>query len=186
MLKIATFRREIASFFQSYIWEKWKQSICSITLPYSSTFYSLFLPFFVFQQIFWIWFEQPWSIWSDSVIACTANLIVLQPQGTFNGIMAVEMLFYPDVQLAIKKRTHNISMEPTIRLDTKRMDKDLCYVIIDNSMTLTLEIFQYCVLCSEKLGFELFFLFFFWYKEGHIVCYHISILSRLLYILYTN
>ena len=59
-----------------------------------------------------------------------------------------------------KKRTHDISMEPMIRLDTKRMDKDLCYVIIDNSMTLTLEIFQYCVLSSEILGFELFFFVF--------------------------
>ena len=28
---------------------KWKQSVCSITLLYSSTFYSLFLPFFVLE-----------------------------------------------------------------------------------------------------------------------------------------
>ena len=33
------------------IWVKWKQSVCSITLLCSSTFYSLFLPFFV-QEIF--------------------------------------------------------------------------------------------------------------------------------------
>ena len=59
-----------------------------------------------------------------------------------------------------RKRTPNISMEPMICLDTKQMDKDLCYVTIDNSMTLTLEIVQYCVLCSEKLGFELFFFVF--------------------------
>ena len=35
--------------FFSVIWVKWKQSVCSITLPYSSTFYSLFLPFFVLE-----------------------------------------------------------------------------------------------------------------------------------------
>ena len=38
---------KIINFF-SVIWMKWKQSVCSITLPYSSTFYSLFLPFFFF------------------------------------------------------------------------------------------------------------------------------------------
>ena len=30
-------------------WEKWKQSVRSITLLYSSTFYGLFLPFFVLE-----------------------------------------------------------------------------------------------------------------------------------------
>ena len=54
---------------------KWKQSVCSITLLYSSTFYSLFIPFFVLEifkfnyDTFFIrnsaaiskfdWFEQP-------------------------------------------------------------------------------------------------------------------------------
>ena len=32
-----------------YIWVKWKQSVGSISLLYSSTFYSLFLPFFVLE-----------------------------------------------------------------------------------------------------------------------------------------
>ena len=60
----------------SVIWVKWKQSGCSITLAYSSTFYSLFLPFFVLEIFkfkydkFFVrhpasiskfeWFEQPW------------------------------------------------------------------------------------------------------------------------------
>ena len=35
--------------FLLVIWVKWKQSVCSITLLYSSTFYSLFLPFFVLE-----------------------------------------------------------------------------------------------------------------------------------------
>ena len=37
--------------FLPVIWVKWKQSVCSITLLYSSTFYSLFLWFF-FPKIF--------------------------------------------------------------------------------------------------------------------------------------
>ena len=45
-----------------------------------------------------------------------------------------------------KKMNPRYFNETYIRLDTKRMDKDLCYVIIDNSMTLSLEIFQYCFL----------------------------------------
>ena len=62
--------------FFSVIWVKWKHSVCSVTLPYSSTFYSLFLPLFVLE-IFKFkyvkfsvrhsasmsnikWFEQPW------------------------------------------------------------------------------------------------------------------------------
>ena len=35
--------------FLSVFWQKWKQSVCSITLLYSSTFYSLFPPFFVLE-----------------------------------------------------------------------------------------------------------------------------------------
>ena len=35
--------------FLSVIWVKWEQSVCSITLLYFSTFYSLFLPFFVLE-----------------------------------------------------------------------------------------------------------------------------------------
>ena len=61
--------------FFSVISVKWKQSVCSITLPYSTTFYSLFLPFFVLEIFklkydkFFVrhststsrfeWFEQP-------------------------------------------------------------------------------------------------------------------------------
>ena len=61
--------------FLSVIWVKWKQSVCSITLLYSSTFYSLLLPFFVleifkfkYDKVFvrhsasiskFEWFEQP-------------------------------------------------------------------------------------------------------------------------------
>ena len=61
--------------FLSVIWVKWKQSVCSITLLYSSTFNSLFLPFFVleifkfkYDKVFvrnsasiskFEWFEQP-------------------------------------------------------------------------------------------------------------------------------
>ena len=36
-------------FFSYHIWVKWKQPECFITPPYSSTFYSLFLPFFVLE-----------------------------------------------------------------------------------------------------------------------------------------
>ena len=55
---------------------KWKYTVCSITLLYSSTFYILFLPFFVLEifkfkhdKVFvrdsasiskFEWFEQPW------------------------------------------------------------------------------------------------------------------------------
>ena len=35
--------------FLSVIWVKWKQPVCFIILIYSSTFYSLFLPFFVLE-----------------------------------------------------------------------------------------------------------------------------------------
>ena len=35
--------------FLSVIWVKWEQSVCSITLLYFSTFYSLFLPFFLLE-----------------------------------------------------------------------------------------------------------------------------------------
>ena len=35
--------------FLSVIWVKWKWSICCVTLLYSSTFCSLFLPFFVLE-----------------------------------------------------------------------------------------------------------------------------------------
>ena len=61
-----------------FIWVKWKQSICSITPVYSSTFYSLFLAFFVLEifkfkhDMFFVrnsaiifkfnWFEQPWHL----------------------------------------------------------------------------------------------------------------------------
>ena len=64
--------------FLLVIWVKWKQSVCSITLLYSSTFYSLFLSFFVLEifnfkyDTFFVrnsaviskfdWFEQPWVI----------------------------------------------------------------------------------------------------------------------------
>ena len=47
-MKIVNFCRKMASFV-SVIWVNWKQSVSSITLPYSSTFYSLFLPFFVLE-----------------------------------------------------------------------------------------------------------------------------------------
>ena len=63
--------------FLLVIWVKWKQSECSITLFYFSTFYSLFLPFFVLEifkfkyDTFFMrnstaiskfdWFEQPCS-----------------------------------------------------------------------------------------------------------------------------
>ena len=61
--------------FLLVIWIKWKWPVCSITLLYSSTFYSLFLPFFVleifkfkYDKVFvrhsasiskFEWFEQP-------------------------------------------------------------------------------------------------------------------------------
>ena len=60
----------------SVTWAKWKQSICSVTLPCSSTFYSLFILFFVLEifefkcRNFFVrhsasiskfkWFEQLW------------------------------------------------------------------------------------------------------------------------------
>ena len=60
----------------TFIWN-YQQSVCSVTLPCSSTFYSLFIPFFVLEILkfkygtFFIrhsasiskfrWFEQPWS-----------------------------------------------------------------------------------------------------------------------------
>ena len=42
-------------------WVKWKQSVCSKTLLYSSTFNSLFLPFFVLEifKFNFNWFKQP-------------------------------------------------------------------------------------------------------------------------------
>ena len=40
---------ELNCMFFSVIWMKWKQSASSITLPYSSTFYTLFLSFFVLE-----------------------------------------------------------------------------------------------------------------------------------------
>ena len=62
--------------FLLVIWVKWKQSVCSITLLYSSTFYSWFLTFFVLEifkfkyDTFFVrnsaatskfnWSEQPW------------------------------------------------------------------------------------------------------------------------------
>ena len=61
--------------FLSVIWVKWKQSVCSIILPCSSIFYSLFIPFFILEILefkygkFFIrqfasiskyeWFKQP-------------------------------------------------------------------------------------------------------------------------------
>ena len=72
--KLPIFKGKLWGFF-SVIWVKWKHSVCSITLPYSSTFYSLFLPFFVLEIFkfkynkFFVrhsvsiskfeWFEQP-------------------------------------------------------------------------------------------------------------------------------
>ena len=58
----------------SVIWVKWKQSVCFITLPCSSTFYSLFIPLFVLKifkfkygiyrhQTFCFHF-QIWMIWT--------------------------------------------------------------------------------------------------------------------------
>ena len=35
--------------FLSVIWVKWKQSVCSMVLSYSSAFYSLFLPLFILE-----------------------------------------------------------------------------------------------------------------------------------------
>ena len=73
--KLPIFERKLQVF--SIIWVKWKQPVSSITLLYSSTFYSLFLPFFIleifkfkydkfFCQKFcfiskFIWFEQLWT-----------------------------------------------------------------------------------------------------------------------------
>ena len=64
--------------FLLVIWVKWKQSACSITLLYSSTFYRLFLPFFVLEKFkfkydtFFVrnsatiskftWFEKQWPV----------------------------------------------------------------------------------------------------------------------------
>ena len=47
MLKITNFWGKIV--FLLVVWIKWKWLVCSITLLYSSTFYSLFLPFFVLE-----------------------------------------------------------------------------------------------------------------------------------------
>ena len=47
-MKIAHFWRKIASFYELSEWNE-KKSVCSITLLYSSTIYSLFLPFFVLE-----------------------------------------------------------------------------------------------------------------------------------------
>ena len=40
---------KVNSKFLLVTWVIWKQSVCSIILPYSCTFYSLFLPFFVLE-----------------------------------------------------------------------------------------------------------------------------------------
>ena len=68
--KLPIFERKLRGF--SVFWVKQKQSACSITLPYSSTFYSLFLPFFVleiqvFRQTFCFHFQigMIWTaVWS--------------------------------------------------------------------------------------------------------------------------
>ena len=68
--------------FLLVIWVKWKQVVCSMTLLYSSTFYCLFLPFFVLEifkfkcdTLFvrnsaaiskFDWFEQLCYIYQDS------------------------------------------------------------------------------------------------------------------------
>ena len=68
------------------IWVKWKQLECSITLLYSSTFYSLFLPLFVLKifkvwHIFQIsiskfdWFEQPGRVGWEKLDLDKAQLL---------------------------------------------------------------------------------------------------------------
>ena len=52
--------------FLSVIWVKWKQSVCSITLLYSSTFYSLFLAFFVLE-IFKFKYDKVFVRYSASI-----------------------------------------------------------------------------------------------------------------------
>ena len=79
--------------FLSVICLKWEQSVCSITLLYSSTFYSLFLPFFVleifkfkYDKVFvrhsasiskFEWFEQlcGWNLNKSKNLDQTANVI---------------------------------------------------------------------------------------------------------------
>ena len=74
-MKIANFWRKIASFYQL---SEWNGNSQYVTLLYSRTFYSLFLPFFVleifkfkYDKVFvrnsasiskFKWFEQPWYI----------------------------------------------------------------------------------------------------------------------------
>ena len=76
--------------FLSVIWVKWKQSVCCIILLYSSTFYSLFLPFFMLEIFklkydkFFVrhsafifkfeWFEQP-SCYTSNTVMTSPNLI---------------------------------------------------------------------------------------------------------------
>ena len=65
-MKIANFWGQITSFF-SVIWVKWEQSECSINLPYFSTFYSLFLPFFVLE-IFKLKYDK-FFVWHSASIS---------------------------------------------------------------------------------------------------------------------
>ena len=95
--------------FLLVIWVKWKQSVSSITLLYSSTFCSLFLTFFVLEifkfkdDTFLVrnsaaiskfdWFEQPCSISMPcSKYQCFARHVLLgisnytQSWGHLNGV----------------------------------------------------------------------------------------------------
>ena len=60
--------------FFSVIWVKWKQSVSSITLAYSSTFYSLFLSLFVLET-FKFKYHKLFVRYSASITAVQINQI---------------------------------------------------------------------------------------------------------------
>ena len=80
---MSNFWRKITSFYQLSEWNENSQYVCFVTLLYSSTFYSLFLPFFVleifkfkYDKVFvrhsasiskFEWFEQLWGHGYDLV-----------------------------------------------------------------------------------------------------------------------
>ena len=112
MFKIANFWRKIVSF---YLLSEWNENICSIAALYSSTFCSLFLPFFVLEifkykyKVFvrhsasiskFEWFEQLW--WHTHKIYRSAQYLpVLTVQESWTSVCNVNHPF-------LAKKTFNI------------------------------------------------------------------------------
>ena len=81
--------------FLSVIWEKWKQSVCSITIPGSRTFYSLFIPFLF------------WRYLNSSMVSFSSDILLPFPNSNdLNSCVAT--LSYSTISTLIKHlRVHN-------------------------------------------------------------------------------